>query len=151
MPTAAPNEHSTHSAVLLIACPDQKGLVATITEFIYTKKTGQSNSGPTTTFLFFPRHLRLKKLRQSTNPKPLIRHPISKRQTPFINTTYAVGIQIRHVLPQRQSSPAAAWYWFIFFTNIWLAEPDVREKDLESSALPEAKFPVGQRPRNFCY
>jgi formyltetrahydrofolate deformylase len=36
MPTAAPNEHSAHSAVLLIACPDRKGLVATITEFIYT-------------------------------------------------------------------------------------------------------------------
>jgi hypothetical protein len=30
----------------------------------------------------------------------------------------------------------------IFFTKIWLAEPNFREKDLVSSALPEAKFPA---------
>jgi hypothetical protein len=30
----------------------------------------------------------------------------------------------------------------IFFTKIWLCEPNFREKDLVSSALPEAKFPA---------
>jgi len=53
---------------------------------------------------------------------------VRDRVTPVSYTRYAVCIQIRHVLPQRQSSPAAAWYFFIFFPNIWPSEPNVREK-----------------------
>jgi hypothetical protein len=36
----------------------------------------------------------------------------------------------------------------VFFTNMWLSEPHVREKGMVSSTLPEAKpaFGAGTRP-----
>ena len=39
------------------------------------------------------------------------------RVTPVNYTSYAVGIQIRHICSQRLASPAAAWYCFSFCTK----------------------------------
>jgi hypothetical protein len=59
------------------------------------------------------------------------------------DTRYAVDIQSGRFTRWKPDSLAAAWYCFIVFTNIWLFEPNVRENDLVSSALPEAKIPFG--------
>jgi hypothetical protein len=34
-----------------------------------------------------------------------------------IETHYAVGVKIRYIFLQKPSSPAAAWYFFTFFTK----------------------------------
>jgi hypothetical protein len=54
------------------------------------------------------------------------------------DTSYAVWLVPALCQTRKLFSPAAAWYSFIFFTKMWRSEPHFREKDLESSALPEA-------------
>jgi len=73
---------------------------------------------------------------------PTIRDDLDKRRkspdTAYSNTTYAVRLVPASCQTRKLFSPAAAWYYFIFCTNMWLSEPHVRAKDLVSSALPEA-------------
>jgi len=71
--------------------------------------------------------------------------------------TYAVEIQTGRLTRWTSVSAAAAWYVLIFFTNMWLTEPHVCEKELVASTLLEANRAgcpgtqlVGNRPRNSC-
>jgi hypothetical protein len=57
--------------------------------------------------------------------------------------------------PERQNRLRQHGTFSVFFTNIWLGEPNVREKGMVSSALPEANRAVrpgehlpGDRPCN---
>jgi len=82
---------------------------------------------------------------------------VSDRVTPVIDTGYAMGIHTGRLIRRSADAPAAAWYWFVFFRNMWLSEPHVRDKGMVSSTRPEAKpaFGAGTRPeqtppRNAC-
>ena len=68
------------------------------------------------------------------------------------DTRYAVDIQPGRFTRWKPDSPAAAWYSIIFFTKIWLEEPNFREKD-PVFFLPcrRRKLLLGEQPHNVCH
>jgi hypothetical protein len=55
-------------------------------------------------------------------------------------------MQTRYFTRWKSDPPAAAWYFFIFFQNIWLSEPNVLEKNVPfRPAGGEIRFRVSDR------
>jgi len=77
--------------------------------------------------------------------------------SPIHDTTYAVRIVATSCQTRTPVSPAAAWYFLFLFHEKLVSEPIFREKDLVTSALPEANRAgcpgrrlVWNRPHNSC-
>ncbi len=62
-----------------------------------------------------------------------------------------MGVQIRHILLQRPSSPAAAWYVLIFFTQILHIVQHLCKKRWLLPPCRRRNYLLGEQPRNSCY
>jgi len=70
--------------------------------------------------------------------------------TDLDDRSYAVNSKPGVCLDERFDSPAAAWYSFYLFQDIWLCEPNVLKKDRLFHPAGGASQPPDGQPRNSC-